>query len=93
MSNGNGVKTGIAAVIGAAVLAVTPATSSASSPEDICPAIDTEPVCDLVAQAASNGADSRPATIPLSPRHSTTDVHFDVSCASMPIVRIVACAA
>jgi hypothetical protein len=57
---------GIAAIIGAAVLAITPATSSATSPQswNVCPATDTEPVCDLATRAASNGAGSRPATAP-----------------------------
>lgn len=94
MSNGNGLKTGIAAVIGAALLVVTPTMSSAHSPGDwdICPPIDTEPVCDLVAQAASNGAGGQPATVEHSARRSTNDVHVDVSCASRPIVRLIPCA-
>jgi hypothetical protein len=64
MSNGNGLKTGIAAVIGTAMLVVTPTTSSASSQEgwDICPAIDTQPICEIVHPRNQPGSDGTAVT-------------------------------
>jgi hypothetical protein len=94
MSNRNRVKIGVAAVIGVAVLAVTPGMSSARTLAtwDACPALDTEPMCDLEGHAASNGAGSRPAAVEPAARRDTTDVHVDVTCASRPILQIIACA-
>jgi len=94
MSIRNGIRSGIAAVIGAAVLVVTPAISRAQSPADwaICPAIDTEPVCDLVVHADSNGAGGRPVTVQRSAPRNTADVYIDISCTSRPVLWIVACA-
>jgi hypothetical protein len=64
VSNGNGLKTGIAAVVGTAMLVVTPTTSSASSPEgwDICPAIDTQPICEIVHPRNQPGSDGTAVT-------------------------------
>jgi hypothetical protein len=93
MRNGTGFKTGIVAVIGAGLLAVTPTISSARSPQgwDICPAIDSEPVCELAAQPAADGAGGRPATV-TPPARPSNDVAADISCPSRPIYTIVACA-
>jgi hypothetical protein len=94
MSKSIQLKSAIAAVIGTGLLAVTPAISSAHSPAGwhTCPAFDTEPLCDLPTQLASNGSGDRPATVDPLPRRTRSDVHVDVSCTSRPIVLVVACA-
>jgi hypothetical protein len=93
MRNSNRFKSGIVAVVGAGLLAVIPTNASAVGQQrwDICPALDTEPVCDLVAQTASNGHGVRPATHVPSPRSSNTS-RGDFSCPSGPGIVIVACA-
>jgi hypothetical protein len=94
MRNVNSVRTGIAAVIGAGLLVVAPTIASALDPQDrdVCPAIDTQPVCDLVAELASDGTGGQRATVAPSPRRNADAVHFDVRCASKTIVRLVPCA-
>jgi hypothetical protein len=93
MRNSNRFKFGIVAVIGAGLLAVIPTNASALGQQrwDICPALDTEPVCGLVAHAESNGPGDRPATPAPSPRSSNTS-RGDFSCPSGPTIVIVACA-
>ena len=93
MRNGNGYKAGIAAVIGIGMMLVIPTTSNAYSPTgwNHCPAFDTEPICDLVAQHASNGDGTRPSVVEPSTRRGADSV-VDISCPSKATTRIVACA-
>jgi hypothetical protein len=93
MRIGNRLKVGVAAAIGTGLLVVTPMVTNAHGPEswNICPAVDAEPMCGLVAHPASDGAGSRPAVVPQA-RRSSNDGAVDVSCSSTPILLIVACA-
>jgi hypothetical protein len=87
----NMITTGIAAFLGATLLIATPTTSSASSPtrRDVCPAIDTEPLCDLLRDVANaNGAGLEPAIV----GHPTPRDHAVIDCTGRPIIRVYACA-
>ncbi len=73
--------TGVATVISATLLTFSSAPASAARPDtwDVCPAIDTEALCDLVQH-------HRPA----SDRAATAAVR--IRCPGHPIFRVVACA-
>ena len=72
--------TGVAAAISATLLTLSSAPVSAARPDawDVCPAIDSEPLCNLVRH--HRAASDRPAAAAVR-----------IQCPGHPIFRVVAC--
>ncbi len=87
--------TGVAAVISATLLTLSSAPASAARPDawDVCPAIDTEALCDLVRhhRPASDPAAAAALRV-ASTQTNGAHAHGDVRCSGRPIFRAVACA-
>jgi hypothetical protein len=81
-----------AALFGASLAVAFSAPAAASPPTrfEVCPAILSEPICDLVRQPepSSDGSGTRPAVVPASVERRAA---VDLSCSGTPMTTVAVC--
>jgi hypothetical protein len=94
MKTRTSIGTGVVAVISATLLTLSSASAGAARPEarGACPAIDTEPLCELVRHhsPASDGATAGAGLVGSTQTHAHANGH--IRCPGHRIYRVVACA-